>query len=205
MGEGYAETCARHGLTLDPLAFEAGVLEASSLLETVDQQYQDELFVGYTARIIEVMGGRGPSVRIAAHEIYTDWAEHHHFEMYDDVPGVLRTLHAAGIRIGLISNSHRPLDSFQEHFSLTGLVSVAVSSAEFGVMKPDPRIFEEALSLMRVPASDAVMVGDSLAHDVLGAHRVGMRAVWLDRHARGERPEAAAHVITTLAELSEVL
>ena len=49
------------------------------------------------------------------------------------------------------------------------MMSVTVSSAEFGVMKPDPRIFQEALDRMDVAASRAVMVGDSLAHDVIGA------------------------------------
>ena len=53
-------------------------------------------------------------------EIYDEWAHCHHFELYDDVPAVLGALAAAGVRIGLISNSHRCLESFQEHFDLRG-------------------------------------------------------------------------------------
>ncbi len=204
-GEGYADTCRKHGVTVSAEAFEAGVAEAAALLEVVEQRYQDEVWVRYTARIIEGMGGQGPGVLTAAREIYADWAEHRHFEMYDDVPATLRTLHARGLRIGLISNSHRPLDSFQEHFALSGLVTVAVSSAEFGVMKPDPRIFEEALHRMRVAAGAAVMVGDSWAHDVTGARQAGMRGVWLDRHARGTRPDTDTPVIHTLADLPPLL
>lgn len=202
---GYAETCRRHGVTVSVEAFEAGITEAATLLEWVDLQYQDDVWVRYTARIIEVMGGKGPGVVAAAREIYADWAEHRHFEMYDDVPDTLRTLHARGLRIGLITNSHRPLDSFQEHFSLQGLVTVAVSSAEFGVMKPDRRIFDEALHRMRVAADSAVMVGDSLAHDVAGARQAGMRGVWLDRLARGTRPDDETPVITSLIELPALL
>ena len=62
----------------------------------------------------------GPAVDACAREIYTEWAAYQHFELYDDVPAVLRELIAAGIRVGLISNSHRCLASFQSHFELRG-------------------------------------------------------------------------------------
>ena len=85
------------------------------------------------------------------------------------------------MRIGLISNTHRCLASFQSHFELQGLVSATVSSSDHGLMKPHPSIFNAALQLLDVPAADAVMVGDSFRHDVEGALGVGMRAVLLNR------------------------
>jgi putative hydrolase of the HAD superfamily len=87
-------------------------------------------------------------------------------------------------------------------------MTVAVSSAEFGVMKPDPRIFQEALDQMQVSAVDAVMVGDSLPHDVLGARQLGMRGVWLDRDGRREQAthlDATIPVIVSLRELPDLL
>jgi putative hydrolase of the HAD superfamily len=128
--------------------------------------------------------------------------------MYADVPGALRALQRQGLKMGLISNSHRSLVGFQEHFALHGLMTVAVSSAEFGVMKPDPRIFQEALDQMQVTAAEAVMVGDSLPHDVLGARQVGMRGIWLDRdqhRARATDLDATIPVIESLDELPDVL
>jgi len=205
LGEGYAGTCARHGVEVDPAAFEVAVAGAASALDSLDQLYHDEIFVNYTSRIITLMGGRGPGVELAAREIYDDWAEHHHFEMYDDVPEALVTLRARGLRLGLISNSHRCLTSFQTHFEIEGLMAVTVSSAEFGVMKPDPRIFHEALERMQVPASRAVMVGDSLAHDVVGARLAGMRAVLLDRGARAAIDDRDVTIIQSLRDLAQVL
>lgn len=208
MAPGYAETCARHGVPVDEAAFEVAVSAAAVLLEGPDQQYHDEIFVRYTSRIIELMGGQGPGVVLAAREIYDDWAHHHHFEMYDDVPGALRALQRQGVKMGLISNSHRSLVGFQEHFALDGLMSVTVSSAEFGVMKPDPRIFQEALDQMQVTAAEAVMVGDSLPHDVLGARQIGMRGVWLDRDRRRARAtdfDETIPVIESLDELPDLL
>ena len=88
-----------------------------------------------------------------------------------------------GIRIGLISNSHRCLASFQSHFELEGLFSAAISSSEHGYMKPHPSIFDAALRLIGVPAADSVMVGDSFAHDIAGAQQAGMRGVLVRRSA----------------------
>ena len=205
LGPGYAETCAKHGVGVESAAFDAAVAGAAVLLDSEHQRYHAELFVNYTARIIELMGGQGPGVLAAAREIYDDWAHHHHFEMYDDVPEALLTLHERGLRLGLISNSHRSLASFQTHFALDRLMSVSVSSVEFGVMKPDPRIFQEALDRMHVPADQAVMVGDSLAHDVHGARQVGMRGVWLDRSQNGTVDDPTIPVIRSLTELADVL
>jgi len=86
--------------------------------------------------------------------------------MYEDVPDVLRTLHASGVKIGLISNSHRCLTSFESHFELSGLFTVAISSVEHGYMKPHPSIFEAALRGADVVAAEAVMVGDNLTADI---------------------------------------
>jgi len=204
-GTGYQATCARYGVTVDPARFEAAVTGAAPILDSADQRYDAGLFVAFTSRIIHGMGGAGAGVEAAAREIYDDWAEHRHFSLYDDVPHVLRRLHRAGMRLGLISNSHRSLTSFGSHFELDGLIAVTVSSAEHGFMKPHPRIFQAALDRMHVRADEAVMVGDSVAHDVTGARLVGMRAILL---ARGAPPAAAGtdvDVIRSLDELTALL
>jgi HAD superfamily hydrolase (TIGR01662 family) len=205
LGEGYAGTCARHGVEVNPEFFDVAVAGAASVLDSAEQLYHADLFVNYTSRIIGLMGGKGPGVALAAREIYDDWAAHHHFEMYDDVPDALTALRERGLKLGLISNSHRCLTSFQSHFSIDGLMSVTVSSADFGVMKPDPRIFREALERMNVPASRAVMVGDSFAHDVIGARQVGMRGVLLDRGACSDVNDPDVPVIFTLKDLAKVI
>ena len=202
---GYQESCAQYGITVDPAAFDTAVAGASSLLDSEDQLYEDALFVRYTARIIEGMGGAGPHVETVAREIYADWAEHRHFELYEDVAEALTELRASGFRLGLISNSHRPLMSFQSHFELDGLISVTVSSSEHGFMKPHPSIFRAALELMRVPPEQAAMVGDSLAHDVEGARVVGMRPILLARRDPLPEADAGVSVIRSLRELRKIL
>jgi FMN phosphatase YigB (HAD superfamily) len=110
----------------------------------------------------------------------------------------------------LISNSHRQLASFESHFELRGLIAAAVSSSEHGYMKPHPSIFRAALQLMDIPASEAVMVGDSVRQDVEGALGIGMRAVLLWRgdepHPRErELSRSGVPIVRSLVQLLEVI
>jgi putative hydrolase of the HAD superfamily len=207
-GEGYQAFCTRFDMDVDPAAFARAVASAAPLLNgPEDTPYDAEIFVAYTRHIIEQMGGRGPNLDACAREIYLEWAACRHFELYEEVPDVLRELVAAGVRIGLISNSHRCLASFQSHFDLQGLISATVSSSEHGFMKPHPSIFSAALQLVNVQAGEAVMVGDSVRQDVNGAIRAGMRAILLQR---GDTPTAGASalgvpVIRSLRELPSLV
>lgn len=159
--EGYRLACAAHGIEVDPLRFDAATAASSVILDEVEETiYTHDLFVHYTASIIEHMGGRGEQVSAVAREIYDQWSVNHHFELYDDVAPVLTQLSEAGLIVGAISNSHRSLDAFCEHFSLRGLITVSVSSAEHGHMKPHRSIFEAALAKAGVTPGEAIMVGE---------------------------------------------
>jgi putative hydrolase of the HAD superfamily len=194
-------------MEVDEAKFERAVLSAASLLDgPEDAPYDAEIFVAYTRHIIEQMGGRGGDVDACAREIYVEWAACQHFELYEEVPAVLRALAASGIRLGLISNSHRCLASFQVHFELDGLIAATVSSSEHGFMKPHPSIFAAALQLVDVSAAQAVMVGDSVRQDIDGALGAGMRAILLHRgegtHPReSELTGRGVPVIRSLEEL----
>ena len=201
---GYCETCARHGLTVDASKFDAAVVGANEVLDSTDQLFNPQVYINYTARIIQLMGGDAVGSMAPALEIYDDWAVNHHFTLYDDVDATLRELKARGLLIGLITNGHRSLTAFQSHFELDGLIDVTLASREHGYMKPHASIFRAALELAEVPAHDAVMVGDSYNHDVLGAESVGMRGVLIARG--GNAPEGiTAPVIRSLRELPALL
>ena len=203
-GEGYQAFCARHGMEVDPGLFTAAVLSASHILDREqDAVYNAQIFVDYTAHIIREMGGRGDTVETCAAEIYQEWAACQHFLLYEDVPAALHALAELDIQLGLISNSHRCLESFQEHFELDGLIDVSISSSQHGYMKPHPSIFEAALKLAGVTPAEAMMVGDSLTQDIEGARRVGMKGVLVRRSETedGARTESDVPVIRSLLEL----
>jgi HAD superfamily hydrolase (TIGR01509 family) len=204
-GTGYRRFCAAHGISVEEERFDAAVRQALADLEDAGHLYNDDIFIRYTRRIIEGMGGTGSDdeLNACAREIYVEWAACHHFHLYDDVADVMSALVSGGVKVGLISNSHRSLDEFRSHFNLDAVVA-AVSSAEHGFMKPHPSIFHAALEQAGARAETSMMVGDSLAHDVAGARAVGMRPVLLHR-APGEPPAVDVPVIRTLAELISLL
>jgi putative hydrolase of the HAD superfamily len=202
-GEGYRGFCERHGIDVDPSRFADAVRGASAILNDVqDHIYDPDIFVRYTRRIIEGMGGRGSRLDACASEIYAEWAACQHFILYDDVTPVLRELAARDIKVGLISNSHRCLESFQEHFELHGLIAAALSSSEYGYLKPHPSIFETALKLVGVTAAESVMVGDSLPHDIEGARRVGMHGILVQRSPGGVVVPPDVPIIRDLSDLA---
>ena len=204
-GEGYRTFCAAYGIQVDAAAFDLAVARASSLLDAQGGLYDPEIFILYTKRIIEEMGGCGPHLDRAARDIYDEWASCHHFSLYEDVPDVLRQIHASGVKIGLISNTQRCLASFEKYFALEGLFAVAISSSDHGYMKPHPSIFEAALQRVDTAPGDAMMVGDSLAHDIEGARRLGMRGVLVSRSGRVEACPPDVPVIRTLRDLPPLL
>jgi HAD superfamily hydrolase (TIGR01509 family) len=204
-GEGYRDFCARYGVGVDPSEFDRAVAAASSLLDAHAGIYDPQVFIRYIRRIIEGMGGASPGLDEAARAIYDEWAACQHFSLYDEVGDVLRGLHRTGLKIGLISNTQRCLASFERHFELEGLFAVGLSSFEHGYMKPHPSIFEAALRAAGVAAAEAVMVGDSYAHDVEGALGAGMRAVLVSRSGRSEPHPPGVPVISSLRELPALL
>ncbi len=71
-------------------------------------------------------------------------------------------------------------------FALGGGAVAAAVKAAAGVEpvvlgKPGPFLFEEALAQLGVRPTEAVMVGDNLGTDILGARSLGMASVWVNR------------------------
>jgi len=125
--------------------------------------------------------------------------------MYEEVPEVLHELRDGGYTIGLITNTQRSLTEFERHFELDGLFAFAISSFDHGYMKPHPSIFEEALRRAQVAAGEAVMVGDSVPHDITGAMRLGIRGVLVARSGLSSGAPPDVPVITSLRELPPLL
>ncbi len=180
--DGYVRLGRRHGLELDPARYDDARRAAFTTLKRHPElDHDEEIWVLFTQRIIEGMGGAGDTYA-AAVEMESAWAHAHHFELYDDALPVLDVLRAAGLRIGLLSNSARDLDVFVAHHGLA--VDAVLTSGAHGKTKPHETIFRRMLELLDVAAGEAVMVGDTIEDDVEGALAVGMRAVLVDRERR---------------------
>jgi HAD superfamily hydrolase (TIGR01493 family) len=97
---------------------------------------------------------------------------------YRDTAHTLRTLRQRGISVGIVSNTGWNVrDAFAAH-SLSDLVTSFTLSYETGVVKPDPQIFLDACSRLRLASSDVLMVGDDPRSDG-GAVSAGIRTLLL--------------------------
>ncbi|MCM3004344.1 HAD family hydrolase [Priestia koreensis] len=80
-----------------------------------------------------------------------------------------------------------------------------IISGDFGRGKPDPAIFEHALEKLGIEKEEALMVGDNLMTDILGANRAGVRSVWINRHQKERNEVNPTYEITHLEELLGIL
>lgn len=138
-----------------------------------------------------------------ARRVYDEFGDAARWRAYDDVRPAFERLRDAGLGVGLISNWDRRLGGLIDGLGLGDLVSLVVSSAEVGLHKPDPRIFELACERLGVEPGEAAHVGDHQYADVVGAQSVGMTAVLIDRHD-GAQPDHEPF-IRSLGELERVL
>jgi putative hydrolase of the HAD superfamily len=114
------------------------------------------------------------------------WTPHvrHHAEAV----AALTQLRAAGLKLGLLSNTHWP-ETFHEHFlerdGLASLIHVRAYTSNMQHSKPHREPYLHVLGRLGVSPARAVMVGDRPIDDVWGSQQVGMRGIW---RPHGESP-----------------
>lgn len=135
--------------------------------------------------------------------VYAEFTDIANYRLFDDVLPVLRRLRGTGMRLGVISNFEEWLERLLDQLGVTAFFDVRVISGAEGMEKPDPRIFELAMSRAGVDAAVSVHVGDDPRMDVEPAAALGMLPVLIDRRER--YPDAAGTRITSMEELPGVL
>ena len=114
--------------------------------------------------------------------VYRQWPRtFRRLQPYSEVAATLSRLRADGLRLGVVSDSpftHEKLAALGLQAGWGGVVS----ADQAGALKPNPEPFRLILRLLQVRPEEVLFVGNSYAHDMIGAHRVGMRAAHLTRH-----------------------
>jgi FMN phosphatase YigB (HAD superfamily) len=111
-------------------------------------------------------------------------------------------------RVGIVTNGPKDVQRAKlSHLGLAHWVDFVVISEEFGLAKPDPAIFHEALRLAGATPGDAVVVGDSPEFDIAGAQRAGIRSIWMNRSGLAWHPSRVRPTleIRSLSELPLLL
>ena len=150
-------------------------------------------------------GGKGDKLA-AAHYGLTlpKWRSEFEFLFADTVP-CLQKLNEK-YKLGVIANQLPGTYDRLRKFGIAEYFSLVLSSSEEGVAKPDPRIFELALTRAHCPAHHAVMIGDRMDNDIAPANRLGMTTVRILRgYSRYSSPLSADEMPDyTVGNLDEI-
>jgi putative hydrolase of the HAD superfamily len=109
--------------------------------------------------------------------------------LYPEVIETLAALKQRGLILAVISNFDSRLLRILDGLNVgTRFEHIFVSSA-VGYAKPQPRIFDLALTRFGLTAGQALHIGDSEANDLQGARNAGVRVLLVDRDlAAGAAP-----------------
>lgn len=202
LGEIYAGTLARHGVTIAPEAVRRTMpvvwrelaREAPAARDRFGAHpggargFWHELIV----RICELAGAAPPPAAATA-ELFARFAEPAAWRLFPEVPETLAALAAAGVRLAVVSNWDERLPLLLDRLGLAPRFRAIVTSAAVGWEKPHPAIFARAVAALGVAPEEVVHVGDDRREDVAGARAAGLQALHLDRGGEGD--------LASLAEL----
>jgi HAD superfamily hydrolase (TIGR01509 family)/HAD superfamily hydrolase (TIGR01549 family) len=119
--------------------------------------------------------------------------------VFPDVLPTLEALQAMGMPMAVISNFGTHLRDLLAQKNLLRFFDSVLVSAEVGIAKPDPRIFDLMAERVDLPRQRLLYAGDHIGDDIDGAHGAGLDAVLIDR--RNHHPDALCPRIGSLLEL----
>jgi putative hydrolase of the HAD superfamily len=125
-------------------------------------------------RLALYRAGEDPLLAGPAFEVF--FAERQRVTLFEDALPALEFL-AGRYPLVALSNGNADL----QRIGLAHFFRASISAREFGVGKPDPRIFHAAAGAVDTLPDDVLHIGDDATLDALGALNAGMQAAWLNR------------------------
>jgi HAD superfamily hydrolase (TIGR01509 family) len=175
-----ADALVRHGAQVTAAALAAAEQKATrdidnaSTIGATDDRARGWLYFNLVLHHAGVPQTAGTDAALAElreyHRLDNLW-EH----VEPDVVPALAALRARGLRLVVVSNANGRLRHLFDRVGLAQWFDHLLDSHEWGVEKPDPRLFQLALEQSRADASSTVHVGDLYHVDVIGARRAGLR------------------------------
>ena len=175
-----AAALVRHGARVTSAALATAEQRATRALDTAtvtaqtDDRSRGWLYFNLVLQHAGVEQNAGTDAALAElreyHKIENLW-EH----VEPDIVPALAALKARGLRLVVVSNANGRLRHLFDRIDLTRWFDYLLDSHEWGVEKPDPRLFQLALEQSRADAPRTVHVGDLYHVDVVGARRAGLR------------------------------
>lgn len=105
-------------------------------------------------------------------------ASRYRLQLYDGVEDTIKLLFPK-YRLAIISDGQAAYAVPELNaVGLFGYFDPVIVSGDFGYRKPDKRLFESALTAMKMEPSEILFVGNDMYNDVHGAQKLGMKTVF---------------------------
>ena len=102
-------------------------------------------------------------------------------KIHPDTEKVLAEFKSKNYKIGLISNIATPDFDIITPSGLKKYFDAVIFSYEIGIIKPDYKIFELCLEKLGVKPAQALMIGNSLKADIIGAKNAGINGILISQ------------------------
>lgn len=99
-------------------------------------------------------------------------------KLYPGVSNILKKL-SENYKLGIIANQSLGTADRLKEWNIYKNFDVICASAEENCAKPDLKLFNIALAKADCAPENAVMIGDRIDNDILPAHHLGMKTVWV--------------------------
>ncbi len=125
------------------------------------------------------------------------------WQPFPEVRSALEETRARGWKLALLSNTDRDfIESSQEQIGVP--FELAVVASEIGSYKPGHEHWLRFFAKTGAPRHGHVHVAQSHFHDIVPAHELGLKSIWINRHAEHRSP-APTRELRDLSTLRETL
>ncbi len=183
----------------------AYIKERDALYAKADLNFEEPHFNVRISKALKSLGYNydetAPLVSAATNEFCEEFMKYVRID--DHAKALVEELHGK-YKLGIVSNFAIPecVLKLLKADHLDGLFDVVIVSAAVNKRKPSPEIFKSTLKELKVSASEAIFVGDTIDADIEGPKSIGMKVVYIER-----RPQKASEKFTpdqTIKSLSEL-
>jgi putative hydrolase of the HAD superfamily len=134
----------------------------------------------YMQNICEQMGRNPFRYAMGFYNVYWDTMLEN-MELFDYVRPLLNELQRMNINVGILTDLTAHIQYRKiERLGISDMVDFIVTSEEAGAEKHSEKMFGLMLDKIGIKPDEAIMVGDSMEKDVLGAEKVGIEAFLYD-------------------------
>jgi putative hydrolase of the HAD superfamily len=120
---------------------------------------------------------------------------------FEDVIPCLNKL--SNCRLGIISNGdYNQQKKKLDKLGISQFFSKIITAGEFGIAKPNTKLFEIACAENITTPEKCYYVGDEIEIDIVPCERIGMHGIWLNR-SKASASSKDIRTITSLYELDE--